>query len=200
MKVLVVGASGTVGSAAAAALESQGHEVLRASRHNQYTVDLGDPQSIKSLYASVGQVDAVVCGAGVTPFKSVTEATREDVVAGLHNKLLGQIELVLQGLHHISDGGSFTLISGVLSADPIPGGSIAGTVNGGLDAFVRTSAIELPRGLRINAVSPTVIRESWDKYGPAFPGHRPVDAVEVGRAYVKSVDGAQTGQTYRVGW
>lgn len=200
MKVLLVGAGGTVGSAAAVALEAQGHEVLRASRNGELVVDLSDPESIKALYANVGKVDAVACAAGVTPFKPVTEATRDDMMAGLQNKLLGQVELVLQGLAHVTDGGSFTLISGVLSEDPIRSGSIAGTVNGGLDAFVRTTAIELPRGLRINAVSPTVLIESWPKYGPSFPGHQPVDAVEVGRAYVKSVDGAQTGQTYRVGW
>ncbi|MBC7277625.1 short chain dehydrogenase [Nocardioides sp.] len=200
MKVLLVGANGTVGSAAAAALEDQGHEVVRASRSGQVAVDISDPHSIRSLYQQVGQVDAVACAAGATPFKSITEATRDDVIAGLHNKLLDQIELVRQGLDHVADGGSFTLISGILSEDPIPAGSIAGTVNGGLDAFVRATAIELPRGLRINSVSPTVLSESWEKYGPSFPGFRPVPATEVGRAYVKSVDGAQTGQTYRVGW
>lgn len=145
-------------------------------------------------------MDAIACTAGVTPFKPLAELTRADYSAGLTDKLLGQIELVSQGIDHLSDGGSFTLVSGVLAYDPIVTGAVAAAVNGALDAFVRAAAIELPRGLRINAVSATVFEEAWDAYGDYFPGHRPVPVAEAGRAYVKSVRGRQTGQIYRVGY
>jgi NAD(P)-dependent dehydrogenase (short-subunit alcohol dehydrogenase family) len=199
MKILQIGASGTLGSAVAEAL-SVDAELIAASRTADHRVDLTDPVSITDLFASIGTVDAIACTAGVTPFKNLTELTRQDFQNGLNDKLLGQIELVRQGIDHLSDGGSFTLVSGVLAYDPIVTGAVAAVVDGALDAFVRAAAIELPRGQRINAVSATVFEEAWDAYAEYFPGHRPVPAVEAGRAYVKSVRGQQTGQIYRVGY
>jgi NAD(P)-dependent dehydrogenase (short-subunit alcohol dehydrogenase family) len=199
MKILQIGASGILGTAVAEAL-SVDAELIPASRTSDHRVDLTDPASITHLFDSIGTVDAIVCTAGVTPFKTLSELTRQDFQDGLNDKLLGQVELVRQGINHLSDGGSFTLVSGVLAYDPIVTGAVAAIVDGALDAFVRAAAIELPRGLRINAVSATVFEEAWDAYAEYFPGHRPVSAVEAGRAYVKSVRGRQTGQIYRVGY
>jgi NAD(P)-dependent dehydrogenase (short-subunit alcohol dehydrogenase family) len=199
VKILVVGASGLLGRAVTAAL-APGNEIVAASRSGDRRVDLTDPASIAGLYAAVGTVDAVVCCAGHAPFKPLADLTLDDYRAGVGDKLLGQVELVRRGVAHVADGGSFTLVSGVTSRDPIVGGAVAAVVNGGLDAFVRAAAIELPGGRRINAVSATVFEEAWDSYGPFFPGHRPVAVAEVARAFVKSVAGAQTGQVYRVGY
>lgn len=199
MRILLVGASGTLGTAVADAL-SVDAELITASRHGDHPVDITDPDSIAALLDSIGMVDAIACAAGVTPFKPLAELTRADYLAGLTDKLLGQIELVSQGIDHLNDGGSFTLVSGVLAYDPIATGAVAATVNGALDAFVRAAAIELPRGLRINAVSATVFEEAWDAYADYFPGHKPVAVAEAGRAYVKSVRGRQTGQIYRAGY
>jgi NAD(P)-dependent dehydrogenase (short-subunit alcohol dehydrogenase family) len=198
VRILVVGASGLLGSAVVAALAE--HEVLPASRSGAYPVDLTDPASITALLGQIGPLDAIACTAGVTPFGPLTELTLDDYRRGLTDKLLGQIELVRQGIHHLGDGGSFTLVSGVLSRDPIVTGTVAAAVNGALDAFVAAAAIELPRGLRINAVSATVFEEAWDAYAPFFPGHRPVPVAEAARAYVKSISGARTGQVFRVGY
>ncbi|MDF2690948.1 MAG: hypothetical protein K0S29_803, partial [Gammaproteobacteria bacterium] len=99
-----------------------------------------------------------------------------------------------------SDGGSFTLTSGLLNQDPIKFGSSAGMVNGALEGFVTAAAIEMPRGIRINIVSPTMIKESADSYASYFLGYVPVPASIAAQAYVKSVEGLQTGKTYRVGW
>jgi NAD(P)-dependent dehydrogenase (short-subunit alcohol dehydrogenase family) len=199
VRILLIGATGTLGRAVAAALAVNA-DLITASRAGKHAVDLTDPLSIAALYDSLGVVDAVACAAGVTPFKPLGDLAREDYLAGLTDKLLGQIELVRQGIDHVSDGGSFTLVSGVLANDPIVTGAVASVVNGGLDAFVRAAAIELPRGQRINAVSATVFEEAWDAYGEYFPGHKPVAAAEAARAYVKSVHGRQTGQVYRVGY
>ena len=62
-------------------------------------------------------------------------------------------------------------------------------VNGAIDSFVRAAAIELPRGLRINAISPGVLVESLPSYGPYFRGHEAVPGKRVANAYVKSVEG-----------
>jgi NAD(P)-dependent dehydrogenase (short-subunit alcohol dehydrogenase family) len=200
MRILVVGASGTLGKAVTAALEERGHDVLEASRSSEHFVDLTERSTIDDLFRVIGTVDAVACTAGVTPFLPFAELTSEDFNTGINDKLLGQVELVRRGLPHVEDRGSFTLVSGVTATDPIVTGAVASLVNGGLDAFVHAAAIEMPRGIRINAVSPTALEEAWDLYAPYFPGHRPVRAAEAGRAYVKSIEGAQTGRTYRVGY
>ncbi len=199
MRILIVGASGTLGRAVTEALAAQ-HEIIAASRSGEHSVDLTDHASITALYERLGLLDAVVCTAGVTPFAAIGDLSLDQYRAGITDKLLGQIALVRLGIDHVADGGSFTLISGILADDPIPTGTVAGTVNGGVNGFVRASAIELPRGLRINSVSPTVFTESWDGYGDYFPGYAPVPVADAARAYVKSVAGAQTGQVYRVGY
>ena len=172
MRVLVVGASGRLGTAVVAALGDR-HEVVSASRSGEHFVDLTNSASIAGLYASVGQVDAVVCTAGKTPYGPLAELTSDQWLAGVRDKLLGQVELVRLGLPHVADGGSFTLVSGILSVEPVLTSAVASTVDGGIDAFVRSAAIELPRGLRINTVSATVFEEAWDAYGSMFPGATP---------------------------
>ena len=67
-----------------------------------------------------------------------------------------------------------------------------------IESFARAVAIELPRGLRINAVSPTVFEESMGSYGPFFRGFDPVPVARAARAFSRSVEGLETGKTYRV--
>jgi len=52
--------------------------------------------------------------------------------------------------------------------------------------------------VRINAVSPGVVADSAEKYASSFPGHLPVAMNRVVAAYVKSVEGIQSGQVFRV--
>ena len=111
---------------------------------------------------------------------------------------MGQINVVLAGLHRINDGGSFTLTSGILNRDPIQYGSSAAMVNGAIDGFVKSAALEMPRGIRINCVSPTVISEAMEGYAPYFRGYQPVTAARAALAYSKSVEGLQTGQIFTV--
>jgi hypothetical protein len=145
-------------------------------------------------------LEAVVCAAGSVVFKPLDAMTADDFELGLRNKLMGQVNLVLLGRDNLADGGSFTLTTGVVSEAPIASGASASLVNGALDAFVRGAAIELPRGLRINSVSPTVLTEALPTYGPYFRGFKPVPAADVALAYSRSVEGRQSGQNYRVGY
>jgi len=197
MKILLIGATGALGKAIAAELAPR-HEIIRASRKGDVPVDITNPGSIRALFAKMGMVDAVACAAGNVVFAPLAVLTAEKYAVGLNDKLMGQVNLVLLGQPSVRDGGSFTLISGVLSGDPICAGSSASMVNGAIDAFVRAAAIELPRGLRINSVSPTVFEESMDGYGPFFRGFKPVPVAQAALAFAKSIEGAQTGQTYCV--
>jgi NAD(P)-dependent dehydrogenase (short-subunit alcohol dehydrogenase family) len=194
MRVLIVGATGTVGKAAAAELGRR-HEIIRAGRSSgDVTVDLMDESSIRAMFKTAGKLDAVVATAGHTHFGPLAKMTAADFRKGLDDKLMGQINLTLIGQHLLNDNGSITLTSGVLDRDPIRQGANAAAVNGALGAFVRSAAIELPRGLRINVVSPGLLEESVKKYDGFFPGHEPVSSARVGLAYAKSVEGAITGQ------
>jgi NAD(P)-dependent dehydrogenase (short-subunit alcohol dehydrogenase family) len=198
MKILIVGASGTIGAFVAGALAER-HEIVKAgSKSGDVRVDIKDAGSIRKMFDTVGKVDAVVCTAGKVHFGEFAKMTETEIAIGLKDKLMGQVNLVLIGRDFVNDGGSFTLTSGVLSHEPIRFGAGASLVNGALDSFVRAAAIELPRGMRINAISPGVLEESLPSYGPYFRGHDAVPGKRVANAYVKSVEGALTGQVLRV--
>lgn len=198
MRVLLIGASGAVGSAVCNELAAR-HEIISAGRNGaDVTVDITSPDSITAMYQKVGKVDAVISTTGNTYFGSLLELTPENNEISIESKLKGQINLVLLGLKFVNDHGSFTLTTGIIMDDPIVGGASAAMANGAINAFVKSAAIEMPRGIRINNVSPNVLVESMDKYGPYFPGFEPVPASRVAQAYRKSIEGAQTGQTYRI--
>ena len=198
MKVLLIGANGTIGRAVRKQLEMR-HEVVTAGRNEaELLVDITSPNSIKEMYLKIGKVDAVICAAGATFFGPLTELTPEKNEQSIQSKLKGQVNLVLLGHEHVNNSGSFTLTTGIIMEDPIVGGVSAAMVGGAIKAFVESAAFELPRGIRINHVSPTVIAESIEKYGPYFPGFEPVSAYRVAKAYQKSVEGGQSGKTYRV--
>jgi NAD(P)-dependent dehydrogenase (short-subunit alcohol dehydrogenase family) len=192
MRILVIGATGTIGAAVTQALDAR-HEVLRASHsRSALTVDLADPESIRRLYAKVGTVDAVVSAAGKAAFGPLLALSGEDFSLGLTNKLMGQVNLVRFGIEALADGGSFTLTSGFLSRHPMPGSAAISLVNAGLEGFVRASALDLPRGLRINAVAPGWVYETLVTL--KRDSSSGVPAAQVAQAYVKSVEGTMTGQ------
>jgi NAD(P)-dependent dehydrogenase (short-subunit alcohol dehydrogenase family) len=198
MKVLIVGAGGTIGRAVADELGRR-HDVIAAGRSSgDVRVDITDAASIRAAFQKVGRLDAVVSTAGHVKFAPLEEMTGADYDIGLKDKLMGQVNLVLIGRETVADGGSFTLTTGVLDTDPIRGGSSASMVNGAINTFVVAAAIELPRGLRINAVSPGLITESAEALAPYFPGFETVPAARAALAYARSVEGAQTGRVYRV--
>jgi NAD(P)-dependent dehydrogenase (short-subunit alcohol dehydrogenase family) len=196
-KVLLVGASGTLGRAVHSEL-SQRHQVLAASRSGQLKVDITDSTSTRRLFKKTGKVDAIVCTAGKVHFGALAEMTEELYAIGLRDKLMGQVNLALIGHDYVNDGGSITLITGILAEQPIRLGSSASMVNGAIEAFVRAAAVELPRGLRINAVSPNVFAESMPGYAPYFRGFEPIPVARAALAFSRSVEGVQSGQVYKV--
>jgi len=194
MKIILIGAEGDIGRAAFAELSPR-HEVVKVGRSSgDIHADISDRASLVAMYEKTGTVDAVVSTVGTVHFGPLTEFTQEQFMLGLTNKVMGQVNVVLAGLAFVRDGGSFTLTSGVLDRDPIRMGTGAATANGALGGFVVGAAIEMPRGLRINVVSPGLLEVSEKRYGAYFPGHERVPSDRVGRAFAKSVEGAITGQ------
>ena len=203
LRILLIGASGELGRAVVAELGAR-HEIISAgSKSGDIRIDISDPASIVAGLAAAGPLDAVACAAGAVNFHplsaiSVASIAESSYGLGLVNKLMGQVNLTLAARDALREDGSITLIAGVLSGDPIFAGSSASMVNGAIEAFARAAAIELPRGLRINAVSPTVFEESMGSYGPFFRGHDPVPVARAARAFSRSIEGRQTGQVYKV--
>ncbi|CAB9515675.1 Short chain dehydrogenase [Seminavis robusta] len=192
--VILIGANGTMGKAALTGLGK--HKVITAGRSKGYdfNVDLTDENSIAELYKAVGEFDAVVNTAGMCKYANLKDMTTEQWSTTVNSKMMGQINLVKIGLDYIKDNGSFTLITGILNKKPIPTAIADATTSGAIDTFVQCVAHELPRGIRINSVNPTVLEEAWEVYGEMMPGFQPVPGALVGKAFERSVDGFITGQ------
>ena len=192
MKVVVIGATGTIGKAVADALAGR-HEVVRASRAGPVKADLDDRASLDRLFETVKDVDAVVCCAGSAAFKPLAQLTERDLHLGLRSKLMGQVNLTRAALGKLRDGGSITLTSGVLAHEPMQGGAAISLVNAALEGWVTGAAIELPRGLRLNVVSPPWMSETLVALKMDPKGGIP--AATAAKAYVASVEGKENGKT-----
>jgi NAD(P)-dependent dehydrogenase (short-subunit alcohol dehydrogenase family) len=193
MKIVVVGAAGTIGAAVTAALEANKHEVIRASRKLAPRIDISDPQSIRRFFAEVKDLDGVVSCAGDARFAPLDKLTDEDFLFSVSNKLMGQVNLIRAALPVIRDNGSITVTSGVLAKYPMIGSGAVSLVNAGLEGFTRVAALEATRAVRVNVVSPGWVKETMVKFGmDPTPGKA---AVDVARAYVEAVEGSMKGES-----
>ena len=191
MRILIVGATGTIGRPLVAALQGR-HELVLASKQRAHEkVDIVDPASIRALYKRVGKLDAVVSASGEAKFAPLAKLTDEDFAFSMRSKLMGQVNLIRYGFDSVNDGGSFTITSGTLAREPMVGGAIASLVNGALDSFTRAAALEAPRNIRVNVVSPPWVTETLVELKMDTANGLP--AAEVARAYVESIEGKQTG-------
>lgn len=192
--IIVIGASGTIGAALSNTLEQAGHKVIKVSRSSgDYQADITDKSCLDSLFKTIGPFDALVNAAGEVMALPLEQITDESINLSLTSKMIGQVNLVRAALPYIADNGSFTLVSGVLTNEPILGGVIGTMINGAVEGFVKSAALEMPRGIRINCISPTVLAESV-AYHPYFPGFIPVEAWKVAKAYERALFGIINGR------
>ena len=195
--IIVIGASGTIGQAVADLL-AQEHKVIRAAfSRGDVAVDLSDKASLEALFQKTGTVDAVVCAAGNSRYgKPLDQVSDEDFTFSINNKLMGQVNLVRTALEHINDNGSITLTSGIFATAPWPATSPTAMVNAALEGFVRASALDLGRGIRINVVSPIFVTETAQKFG--MPTEGTLSAADTALAYKAAVDSDITGRVFDV--
>ena len=192
MKIIVIGSTGVIGAAVVEALAAR-HEVIGVSRNSTPRVDIEEPSTVIKLFESIQGIDAVVCCAGSGAFKPILELSDDDIQFSLKSKLLGQVGVIRAGLRHVRDNGSITVTSGVLSQHPMPGSGAISLVNAGLEGFVRAAALEAPRGLRVNVVSPPWVKETLEKL--KMDTSQGLSAAYVAKAYVAAVEGEAQGQT-----
>ncbi len=198
MKVVVLGATGTIGSDVVQALNPD-HEVIKVGHTNgDLNVDITDTESINAVFDRIGKFDALIVATGDVAFKAFNEMSAEEWAVGLNGKLMGQINATRAAIDYLTPNGSITLTTGILSDESIAWGTSASTFNGAIEHFVQAVSTELPNGIRINAVSPSLLEESLDVYGDFFPGFIPVPGKRVAQAYIKSVLGVSSGQILRV--
>ncbi|MGZ7040226.1 MAG: short chain dehydrogenase [Thermoanaerobaculia bacterium] len=191
MRIIVIGATGTIGKEIVHALGTS-HEVIAAGRSGGIRADIRDVASIRAMYQKAGKVDAVLCAAGSGAWKPLDQLTDEDFATSLAYKLMGQVNVIRYGLASVADGGSITVTSGILSRKPMPGSGAISLVNAGLEGFVRAAALEAPRKIRVNVVSPPWVTETLKAMGMDLSGGLP--AATVAKAYVSVLTGKQNGQ------
>lgn len=192
MKVIVIGATGTIGSAVVKAI-GDSHEVVPVSfSKSRIRVDISDRESIKKMFEKTGRVDAVISAAGLAKFGPMTSLTDDDFALGMNNKLMGQVNLVRLGVDHINDNGSITLTSGILSRRPMEGSVAISLVNSALEGFGKAAALEMPRGIRINIVSPNWVIDTLKAFNMDPSMGTPVEVVA--QAYVQALEGTMKGE------
>jgi NAD(P)-dependent dehydrogenase (short-subunit alcohol dehydrogenase family) len=196
MKIIIIGATGTIGRAVANLLAPDHDIVSVGFSSGDFRVDIASKDSIRKLFQDVGNFDAVVSAAGLAKFGSLDSLDDEAYQLGLVNKLMGQVNLFREGRNHINDNGSFTLTSGVLSQNPMPGSASISMVNAGIEGFVRAAALEIQHGIRVNAVSPIWVEETLKTLG--MDDIEGMPAKQVALAYKESVEGQRNGKVLDV--
>jgi NAD(P)-dependent dehydrogenase (short-subunit alcohol dehydrogenase family) len=191
-KIAVFGATGTIGKAVVAALLSKYQVVQVGNRQGDFKAELADVKSIRNVFQALGKIDAIVSTAGAARFAPLEKLTDEDFRLSLENKLMGQVNLARIGMNYLNDNGSITLTSGLLSRQPMVGSGAISLVNAGLEGFARAAALEAPRGIRVNVVSPPWVTETLKALNMDPSPGKP--AVEVAKGYVNSIEGTQSGQ------
>jgi NAD(P)-dependent dehydrogenase (short-subunit alcohol dehydrogenase family) len=197
MKILIIGGHGTIGNKVSTHF-AQKHNVLIADRSkSELRVDLTKSDSIEAMFKSLGMVDAIICIAGEARWAPFSDLTEEDYYIGIRSKLMGQVNLVRIGRHHLNSGGSITLSTGILADDPVIKTASAAMVNGAIHSFVKAVNLEMDNDIRVNVVSLGMVQDAYAKYKDYFPRHNPVPMSKAVNAYVRSVEGKGRGEIIR---
>jgi NAD(P)-dependent dehydrogenase (short-subunit alcohol dehydrogenase family) len=192
MKIILLGASGIIGSEIDRALSPK-HDIVRVGRNGDVKVDYSDTKSVTAMFDQVGKFDALIAVVGNdSAFKPYVSLTDEDFHYGFQRKFMAQINLVRIGAPYANDSSSFTLSSGYLSDYPNPASAATGPFNAAIDSYVRTVGPLLSRGIRLNVVSPAPV------VAPEQVGRGVVTAEQAAAGYVQSIEGTMNGEVIRV--
>lgn len=198
MKILVIGGEGTIGKKVVSFL-SKKHSVITAGRKNgKIYLDLSNKESIKKLFENNVKFDAVISIAGEVIWAPFNDISQDDFYIGIKNKMMGQVNLVQIGQNYITPGGSFTLTTGILADEPVKMTTGAALVNGAIHSFVKAVVLEIKNNIRVNVISPGLVKDSEEKYGHLFPGYNIIPMEKLAETYSEIVEGDQNGQVIRL--
>lgn len=165
--VLVVGASGGLGSRISSQLEAAGARVIRAARGpaslqgpDAFIADLTDEQGAASVVAAAvsaaGRLDGVVIAAGSVAFGPATEVSDAALGELFAINALAPIRLIRAAAPHLAVSSKegrepfIVTISGVVSEAPSAGLAAYSASKTALSGFVQAATRELRRaGIRI---------------------------------------------------
>ncbi len=198
MKIVIVGGNGTIGKRVSKHFAEKYDVVVAGRTDSELTVDIADSGSIKNMFESIKNIDAVVCIAGDAKWGKFENLSEEDFYIGIKSKLMGQVNLARIGKDYLNENGSITLTTGILADDPVVLTTSAAMVNGGIHSFVKAASLELKKGIRINAVASGLVEDAVETYRDFFPGHNPIPMWKVVNGYVRCVEGKGNGEIVRL--
>ena len=129
--VVVVGATGVLGASIARQLTAagarvsaivRGHTRLDGASVTQYALaDVTDHVAMQTAFASVAPFDGVVNATGVVAFGNVTELDDATLARLFAVNAIAPIVMLRESAAHITDGGFFVNLSGVVATQPVAG-------------------------------------------------------------------------------
>lgn len=185
MEIVVIGATGTIGSEIAKLSEERGNTVIAASRNGKHRINIDDPKSIEQFFENIPTVDAIICAAGNASFGSLDEISDEQIELGLKSKLMGQVNLVRKGLKKLNPGGTIILTGGIFAHKPWPQTTNIAMVNAALEGFARAAALEMQDGKRVAVIHPPFVKETAKAMGMDAEPYLP--AAKVAETYLETL-------------
>lgn len=171
-RVAIVGASSGIGKAIAQDVYKQGGEPVLSSRSAEalktvaatvggapvVPVDMTDLSSVERWAENLPNIDHLVISASSAAHGAFADLEETAVRGMFDSKFFGPYRIAKAALGKINDGGSITFFSGVLSRRPGMNCSGLGAVNGAVESLCYGLALELGPRIRVNCVSPGMIR------------------------------------------
>ena len=153
--VVVVGATGVLGARIAAHFAEAGarvsavvrnHERLDGASVSQYALaEVTDHAALKMAFASVAPFDGVVNATGVVAFGSVADLDDVTLAQLFAVNAIAPIVMLRESSPHITDGGFFVNLSGVVATQPVAGMAAYSASKAAAWAAMTAAARELRR-------------------------------------------------------
>ena len=160
-RLLVVGASGGIGSAVVAEAVAAGWDCVQADRHSEFRLDLSDAANLeanlKALFENHGRFDAVVFAAGVCPIVPLGSLSARELAETMLVNCESFVMLVkaYAACGAGENGGKVVAVSSVSANEGWAGGAAYCASKGALSAAVRALDAELAqKGIRVMALEP----------------------------------------------
>lgn len=196
MRILVVGGTGIIGKELIALLREE-HEVIAIGKNSgDYRLNIEDKAAITKMFEDFADIDGVISTTGAAGFGPLNKLTDADFQLAVNNKLMGQVNLIREGLKYVKENGFIILTTGVASHTPFPGGAAITMASAGLEGFVKAVEVEKEKDIRINVVRPAMVTESMKLYNLKVPFS--VSAADTARVYKSITEIDETGKMYDV--
>lgn len=122
------------------------------------------------------------------PFHSQSD---EDIDLAINSKLKGQINLIRVGVHAVKENSFILVTTGSASHSFMPGTSSITIANTGLEGDIRSINIEKFNGVRINVVSPALIKETAEMMNLDIPDA--ISAADTASVYKMVTESEESG-------